>query len=130
MKRLHSALLALAFAAGAYSLAAAPSAALPLSPASVANQAALTDSPVIPASRSGRALTAGIIGGLIVGGLIGSHWPHHYGYGYRYYHAPYPYWGAPGWDAAIAYCMRRFRSYDPYSMTYLGYDGRRHRCPR
>jgi hypothetical protein len=30
---------------------------------------------------------------------------------------------------AIEYCMRRYRSYDPYSMTYLGRDGRRHRCP-
>ena len=30
---------------------------------------------------------------------------------------------------AIEYCMRRFRSYDPQSMTYLGRDGRRHRCP-
>ena len=33
-------------------------------------------------------------------------------------------------DPGIGYCMRRFRSYDPGSMTYLGYDGRRHRCPR
>jgi hypothetical protein len=32
-------------------------------------------------------------------------------------------------DAAVSYCVRRFRSYDPYSMTYLGYDGLRHRCP-
>jgi hypothetical protein len=30
---------------------------------------------------------------------------------------------------AINYCMHRFRSYDPYSMTYVGRDGRRHRCP-
>lgn len=30
---------------------------------------------------------------------------------------------------AVDYCMRRFRSYDPQSMTYLGYDGRRHPCP-
>jgi hypothetical protein len=30
---------------------------------------------------------------------------------------------------AIEYCMRRYRSYDPYSMTYLGYDGLRHPCP-
>jgi hypothetical protein len=30
--------------------------------------------------------------------------------------------------ARIGYCMRRFRSYDSYSMTYRGYDGRRHRC--
>lgn len=32
-------------------------------------------------------------------------------------------------DAGISYCMRRFRSYDPYTMTYMGYDGRRRRCP-
>lgn len=30
---------------------------------------------------------------------------------------------------AIAYCASRYRSYDPVSMTYLGYDGRRHPCP-
>jgi len=30
---------------------------------------------------------------------------------------------------AEAYCEQRFRSYDPASGTYLGYDGRRHPCP-
>ena len=30
---------------------------------------------------------------------------------------------------AIGYCMQRFRSYDPQSMTYLGNDGYRHPCP-
>lgn len=30
---------------------------------------------------------------------------------------------------AVAYCERTFRSYDPASGTYLGYDGRRHPCP-
>lgn len=30
---------------------------------------------------------------------------------------------------AISYCARRFRSFDPNSMTYVGRDGRRHRCP-
>ena len=35
----------------------------------------------------------------------------------------------PVYSDAVAYCMRQFRSYDPYSMTYLGYDGRRHPCP-
>lgn len=29
----------------------------------------------------------------------------------------------------IAYCSQRFRSYDPASGTYLGYDGKRHPCP-
>jgi hypothetical protein len=28
-----------------------------------------------------------------------------------------------------AYCAQRFKSYDPRSGTYLGYDGIRHPCP-
>jgi hypothetical protein len=32
-------------------------------------------------------------------------------------------------DDAIAYCMQRYRSYDPESMTYMGFDGLRHPCP-
>jgi hypothetical protein len=28
-----------------------------------------------------------------------------------------------------AYCSQRFKSYDPRSGTYLGYDGQRHPCP-
>ncbi len=35
----------------------------------------------------------------------------------------------PASPEAIAYCQRRFRSYDPVSQTYLGYDGLRHPCP-
>jgi hypothetical protein len=31
--------------------------------------------------------------------------------------------------AARSSCMQRFRSYDPGSGTYLGYDGHRHPCP-
>jgi len=30
---------------------------------------------------------------------------------------------------AVAYCARRFKSYDPGSGTYLGRDGLRHSCP-
>jgi hypothetical protein len=30
---------------------------------------------------------------------------------------------------AVRYCMRRFKSYDPNTGTYLGYDGYRHPCP-
>ena len=29
----------------------------------------------------------------------------------------------------VAYCSQRFKSYDPASGTYLGYDGLRHPCP-
>ncbi|WP_162136760.1 BA14K family protein, partial [Bradyrhizobium elkanii] len=28
-----------------------------------------------------------------------------------------------------SYCAQRYKSYDPASGTYLGYDGRRHPCP-
>ena len=30
---------------------------------------------------------------------------------------------------ADAYCFQRYKSYDPASGTYLGYDGYRHPCP-
>ena len=36
---------------------------------------------------------------------------------------------APGGDDAETYCRQTYRSYDPRSGTYLGYDGQRHPCP-
>ena len=32
-------------------------------------------------------------------------------------------------DNTASYCAQRYRSYDPASGTYLGYDGLRHPCP-
>jgi len=32
-------------------------------------------------------------------------------------------------DDTVAACAQRFKSYDPASGTYLGYDGKRHPCP-
>ena len=63
--------------------------------------------------RGGGGAAAAIIGSAIIGGIIASQVAR-----------PRYYYGDP-----IAYCMQRFRSYDPYSMTYLGYDGFRHPCP-
>src|SRR3954469_13184225 len=37
--------------------------------------------------------------------------------------------GDGGDTDTLAYCTQRFRSYDPGSGTYLGYDGLRHACP-
>lgn len=85
----------------------------------------------------GAALGAGAVGlatGAILGGALASPG---YGYGSGYY-APAPvyvepeatgtvYSGGVGGDEA--YCIRRFKSYDPASGTYLGYDGLRHSCP-
>jgi hypothetical protein len=39
------------------------------------------------------------------------------------------YYGRPAYDSDVSWCMQRYRSYDPRSGTYLGYDGRRHPCP-
>lgn len=33
------------------------------------------------------------------------------------------------YDDAVAYCMQRFRSYNPATGTYTGYDGFQHPCP-
>jgi hypothetical protein len=76
----------------------------------------------------GPAIAGGIIGGAIVGGALGAPYgPGYYGPGY--YGAPPPMaYGPPPGDA-IAYCMQRFRSFDPSSGTYLGNDGYRHPCP-
>ncbi|MDQ8728132.1 BA14K family protein [Bradyrhizobium sp. LHD-71] len=80
---------------------------------------------------------------------------HRHGWhGHRHWHGR-PYWRdrSYGWGPAIgglaagaiiggaiasgqaqaaneaAYCSQRFKSYDPASGTYLGYDGLRHPCP-
>jgi len=44
-----------------------------------------------------------------------------YGYGYGGYSGGYS-------SAHVRWCLNRYRSYDPRTDTYLGYDGYRHRC--
>jgi BA14K-like protein len=64
------------------------------------------------------------IAGFAAGALLGSALaPRPY---YYYGEPTYAYEPPPG---DVAYCEQRFRSYDPASGTYLGYDGRRHPCP-
>ncbi|HUI14676.1 MAG TPA: BA14K family protein [Xanthobacteraceae bacterium] len=84
----------------------------------------------------GGAVAAGVIGGAVAAATSPLWAPGYYdydpgyaygpGYGYGYAVAPAPV--APG-GGAVAYCESRFRSYDPASGTYLGYDGMRHPCP-
>ena len=72
----------------------------------------------------GVGLGIGLATGALIGGALAA--PYYYD---PYYYTPAPrvYYGAP--DDSVAYCMQRFRSYDPASGTYVGYDGLRHPCP-
>jgi hypothetical protein len=82
----------------------------------------------------------GFAAGAILGGaLLAPHYyaPGPYSYGPGPYYAPAPayvepqpyYDDDPSDGDPVGYCMQRFRSYDPRSGTYLGYDGYRHPCP-
>ena len=71
----------------------------------------------------GPALGLGLLGGTI----IGSQYPYYdSGYSYGAGYDGYP--QHEGGDYS-AFCANRFRSYNPASGTYLGYDGLRHPCP-
>lgn len=60
-------------------------------------------------NNDGAAVAAGVLGGLLLGAIIANETQRS--------------------NRGVDYCMRRFRSYDPRSGTYLGNDGYRHRCP-
>jgi hypothetical protein len=57
---------------------------------------------------SGAAVLGGLAAGAVIGGAIAN---------------------SQARANADAYCSQRYRSYDPASGTYLGYDGMRHPCP-
>ncbi|MDQ2080071.1 BA14K family protein [Xanthobacteraceae bacterium Astr-EGSB] len=68
---------------------------------------------------------AGFAAGALLGGALASR--PYYGSGY---YSGEPYAAVPGPSPSdVDYCSRRFKSYDPASGTYLGYDGNRHPCP-
>jgi hypothetical protein len=102
--KLVSTVVALTVTAGALATATQPSAAGSLSKGEIAALAG--------------------VGGFIAGSVIANanRGP--------YYRAPY-YRGvgyASSWDYHVQRCLARYRTYDPYSDTFVGYDGYRHRC--
>jgi hypothetical protein len=81
----------------------------------------------------------GAVAGAVVGGAIANSYayyggPDYYDYGPDYY-ADNTYYDS-GPEVAVvqggadpSYCAQRYRSWDPATGTYLGYDGQRHPCP-
>jgi hypothetical protein len=79
---------------------------------------------------------AAVATGAIIGGAIATQ-----NQGYYYPAQTYSGYSDPGYvysDAApaaynngdsVAYCEQTYRSYDPATGSYLGYDGYRHACP-
>src|SRR5260370_6105647 len=124
----------------------APAGAAPIT-APLSLQNATSSVETVQFRRWGWGVGAGVAAGLIVGGAIAASQYPYYGYGYGPYpygyYAPGPVYAAPpvygappapGYVAgpggdAVAYCSQRYRSYDPASGTFLGYDGVRHPCP-
>lgn len=83
--------------------------------------------------RGGWHRRGGFYPGFFIGGALAAPYAFGYPYDYSYYDDDY-YYGAPTVTVAadpgsVAYCQRRFKSYDVRTGTYLGYDGLRHPCP-
>ena len=129
---------AMALLAAFMPLLASPAAAAPMAPSSTLQNATPLSVEQVQYRRGGRGyrgvgpgIGLGIAGALIGGAIIGATQPSN-GYYRRGGYYAYPGYAAvapyPIGDA-VPYCMRRFRSYDPMSGTYLGFDGYRHACP-
>jgi hypothetical protein len=105
--------------------------------------------PLSPVSSAGNIAKTSKNSNIIEARWRGHHW-HHHGWHHRHRWHRHPRYGwGPGiggfvagamigsaiansnarTNDSVAYCMQRFKSYDPASGTYLGYDGDRHPCP-
>lgn len=83
----------------------------------------------------------GAVAGAVIGGAIANSYAFYggpgYGYGPDYYSDNTYYDAGPDSDVVTvvpaggdpSYCAQRYRSWDPASQTYLGFDGLRHPCP-
>jgi hypothetical protein len=84
------------------------------------------------------AVAAGVVGGAVAAATSPLWAPGYYdyapgyAYGPGYAYAPGPYVASGpvvAQNDATSYCEARFRSYNPATGTYTGYDGLQHPCP-
>jgi hypothetical protein len=141
MRNRLSSLLGIALLATSVSTFTNPASALPAVSGSAISNTAPANVENVRCRGCGWGIAAGVLGGALVGSAIANNYyygpgPYYGGPGPYYYGGPGPYYAAPApayYDAppgdAVAYCARRYRSYDPRSGTFLGNDGYRHPCP-
>jgi len=77
---------------------------------------------------------SGFFPGAIIGGILGGMAAAPYYGGDEYDYGPPAYAAPPvvvqrGYGPSVGWCEQHYRSYNPETETYLGYDGRRHSCP-
>ena len=82
----------------------------------------------------GGAVAAGVLGGAVAAATSPLWAPRYYDYYPGYADEPYGYAVAPSpvvvpGGNTVAYCESRFRSYNPSTGMYLGFDGQYHSCP-
>lgn len=131
MRKQLLSLAAVALMSGGAALTAAPASAMPIATGSTVNNSVSAPIENVGCRGCGWGIAAGVLGGAIIGSAIANSRPYYYDGPYGGPYAP-AYGPGPGYyagDDAVAYCMSRFKSYDPRSGTYLGYDGYRHPCP-
>jgi hypothetical protein len=77
------------------------------------------------------AIAGGIVGGALAAATSPLWAPGYYGYAPGYAYAPgYTYdYVAPTGGGSVGWCEAHYRSYNPATGTFLGYDGRYHPCP-
>lgn len=130
MRKQFLSLAAAALMSGGAILTPAPASAMPITGSVALNNSVSAPVENVRCRGCGWGIAAGVLGGALLGSAIANSRPYYYD---GPYYAPAPVYGpGPGYYAggdAVAYCMSRFKSYDPRSGTYLGYDGYRHPCP-
>ncbi len=80
----------------------------------------------------GGAVAAGVIGGALAAATSPLWAPGYYDYYPGYTYSPgytYDYVAPAGGGGNVAWCEAQFRSYNPATGMYLGYDGQYHPCP-
>ena len=98
--------------------------------ASIRAAAAAITAAAIAIIHRGGGFWPGVAVGVGIGSTYGYYGsPSYYDDSYGYYDDSAVAAAPPTDDDAVAYCMQRYRSYDPASGTYLGNDGLRHPCP-
>jgi hypothetical protein len=99
-------------------------AALALTAALATAATAFTTNEAEAKCKFGCGLAIGLGAGFVASSLAHDGYYGHGGYGY-YGHRHHRRARSASWHD---YCFSRYKSYDPYTGTYLGYDGYRHTC--